>query len=85
MEEMARLIHAIAGINFFSTEIAITEEMRFISVDYVNDQCDMRLKAKAATGVPDDVVGSICASLAGFVERAVRVPSPPDGGRPRGE
>jgi hypothetical protein len=70
MEAIARLIHDISRLNFFSTEIAVTGEMRYVSVDYVNDQCDMRLKSKTHDGVPDDVVESVCASLAGFVARA---------------
>jgi hypothetical protein len=41
-------------------------------VDYVNDQCDMRLKSRAANGVPDDVVESVCDSLAGFAARGGR-------------
>ncbi len=72
METIARLIHEIAKLDFFSTEIALTDAMRYVSVDYVNDQCDMRLKSRAAKGVPDDVVESVCDSLAGFVARAVR-------------
>lgn len=72
METIARLIHEIAKLNFFSTEIALTEAMHYVSVDYVNDQCDMRLKSRAVDGVPDDVVETVCDSLAGFVAREVR-------------
>lgn len=72
MEAIARLIHEIAKLNFFSTEIALTETMHYVSVDYVNDQCDMRLKSGAVDGVPDDVVESVCDSLAGFIARTVR-------------
>ena len=84
MEAIARLIHEIAKLNFFSTEIALTDAMRYVSVDYVNDQCDMRLKSRAVDGVPDDVVESVCDSLAGFVARAVRSrsASPSEGGGP---
>ncbi|MCX6356673.1 MAG: hypothetical protein NT045_02155 [Candidatus Aureabacteria bacterium] len=71
LERMARVIHSIAKLNFFSTEIAITESLRFVSVDYVNDQCDMRLKSKAPDAVPDEVVGFVCEQLAAFVERSL--------------
>ena len=71
MEAITREIRAIARLNFFSTEIALTDSMRWVSVDYVNDQCDMRFKSRTPEGVPDDVEQSICGSLARFVAREV--------------
>jgi hypothetical protein len=71
MEAITREIRAIARLNFFSTEIALTDSMRWVSVDYVNDQCDMRFKSRTPEGVPDDVAQSICGSLARFVAREV--------------
>lgn len=80
MERVVNLIHDISRLDFFSTEIALTEQMKFVSVDYVNDQCDMRLKSKAADAVPDDLVDFVCESLASFVQRKLaelRPPQPP--------
>jgi len=87
MERVVRLIHDISKLNFFSTEIALTESMKFVSVDYVNDQCDMRLKSKATNAVPDNIVNFVCESLAAFVERTVaaRRPSQPPPPSPHAE
>ena len=46
LEKEAEKIAEIAGLQFFSTEIAIVDKETFVIVDYVNDQCDMRLKSK---------------------------------------
>ena len=57
-------IAEISGLKFFSTEIAIVDKETFVVVDYVNDQCDMRLKSRFADGVPDDVVEEIAFEIA---------------------
>lgn len=59
LKEIAVTAHRISQLNFFSTEIAITEEGKFVAVDYINDVCDMRLKSTAHDGVPDSVVREI--------------------------
>lgn len=46
----------IAKIDYFSTEIALTKSHRFYLIDYINDQCDLRLQSKHIDGVPDIVV-----------------------------
>jgi hypothetical protein len=51
-----RTIQEVCSLDFFSSEIALTEEARFVVVDYVNEVCDMRLQSKHRDGVPDDVV-----------------------------
>lgn len=60
-------IHEISGLEFFSTEVAITGDRRFVVVDYVNDQCDMRFQSDTPDGVPDlviqEIVETIVASL----------------------
>jgi hypothetical protein len=60
---VTRQIARITGLDFFSTEIVLTEDDRFIVIDYVNDQCDMRLKSKHMDGVPDVVGYQIVKSL----------------------
>jgi len=52
-------IHRICGLDFFSSEIAITENGKFVVVDYVNEVCDMRLQSKYFNGAPDTVVHKI--------------------------
>jgi hypothetical protein len=69
LEGAARRIQRVCGLDFFSTEIALTEDGRYVSVDYVNEVCDMRLQSICPDGVPDAVVRRIAALL---VESAAR-------------
>lgn len=71
--ELKRITEVIAGVcrlQFFSTEIAITPERKFVAVDYVNDICDMRLQSRHPDGVPDSTVEEICAGIAGHLSTA---------------
>lgn len=56
-------IAKITELDFFSTEIVLTDENKFVVIDYVNDQCDMRFKSKHTDGVPDQVIYNIINSL----------------------
>jgi hypothetical protein len=59
---LAKIVSKIAAITrmgWFSTEIAIDKKhgaMRFVAIDYVNDQCDMSALSETANGVPDAIV-----------------------------
>ena len=53
---ITKKIALLTGLDFFSTEIVIPENKKFIVIDYVNDQCDMRIKSKHFDGVPDKIV-----------------------------
>ncbi len=55
-------IAAICRLDWFSTEIALTDE-HFVVVDYVNDGIDTRLQSRAMDGVPDQVMQSIADQL----------------------
>ena len=59
-------IQQICGLDFFSTEIAMTPTEKFVVVDYVNEMCDMRLQSRHPDGVPDHVVLSIAEALVDF-------------------
>jgi len=61
---IARRIKEVCTLDFFSSEIAITPEDRYIAVDYVNDICDMRLQSSHFDGVPDPIVQRICERIA---------------------
>jgi hypothetical protein len=63
--DSAVAIARLCGLDLFSTEIAFTSEGRFVVVDYVNDQIDLRLQSKAIDGVPDDIVHDIVERLVG--------------------
>jgi len=60
---ITKQIAMLTGLDFFSTEIVIPENKKFIVIDYVNDQCDMRIKSKHFDGVPDTIVQNIIDSM----------------------
>lgn len=60
-------IAELTGLDFFSTEIVLTEDDKFTVIDYVNDQCDMRLQSKHMDGVPDSVVIKIIVNMKNLI------------------
>lgn len=60
-------IARISRLDFFSAEIALTADGRFVVVDYVNDICDMRLQSVFPDGVPDALVEEIVAAIVSFL------------------
>ena len=60
-------------LDFFSTEIVLTEDGNFLLIDYVNDQCDMRIKSRHYDGIPDNIVNEIIKNM---LKYAVRKKSP---------
>lgn len=69
---ITKTIHRLTQLDFFSTEIALTIKNKFVVIDYVNDQCDMRFKSLHTDGVPDEVVLEIINSLRLFVAKEKR-------------
>ncbi len=69
LRDIVSAIATIAGLDLFSTEIALTQAGQFLAVDYVNDPCDMRLQSRATDGVPDEIVIAVACQLAELVER----------------
>jgi glutathione synthase/RimK-type ligase-like ATP-grasp enzyme len=67
MREIIAKIAAISKLDFFSAEIALTTDNRFVVVDYVNDIVDMRLQSIHPDGVPDSLVRAITDAIIGFV------------------
>lgn len=57
--QITRTIYNTIELDFFSTEIVITPQYKFIAIDYVNDQCDLRLQSGHSDGVPDEIIYSI--------------------------
>ena len=66
LRSVATTIQQICGLDFFSTEIAMTSTEKFVVVDYVNEMCDMRLQSSHPDGVPDQFVFSIAEALVDF-------------------
>ena len=67
-------IARISRLDFFSAEIALTADGRFVVVDYVNDICDMRLQSVFPDGVPDGLVEEIVDAMASFVVAEQKLP-----------
>lgn len=67
-------IAKISRLDFFSTEICVTDKGRFVAVDYVNDPCDMRPKSIYVDGVPDEVIKQIITEIMAFVKSAKKEP-----------
>jgi glutathione synthase/RimK-type ligase-like ATP-grasp enzyme len=63
LKRITEKIKEIIGLEFFSTEIVQTEQGKFVVVDYVNDQCDMRFQSDTPDGVPDSVVEEIAKAI----------------------
>jgi hypothetical protein len=72
LHEVVERIARVCKLDWFSTEVALTDEGRFVVVDYVNDGIDMRLKSRAADGVPDEVVKQITENLTELVCRETK-------------
>lgn len=72
LEDIAGKIARICKLDFFSTEIALTRDGKFVVVDYVNDMCDMRRKLQYYDGVPDNVVDEIAYKLVDYVQERLK-------------
>lgn len=71
--QITKTIHRLTKLDFFSTEIALTDKNKFVVIDYVNDQCDMRFKSLHHDGVPDEIVLEIINNLRLFVAKEKRL------------
>ncbi|HEY7119640.1 MAG TPA: hypothetical protein VH475_23820 [Tepidisphaeraceae bacterium] len=69
IDRMARL----TGMDYFSSEIAITSgaggQSRFVLIDYCNDQCDLNPITAQPDGLPEPWVRWACERFAEFVWR----------------
>jgi len=72
LDFIVRKIRSLTGLDFFSTEIVYSSKNEFVVIDYVNDQCDMRLKSKHADGVPDETVEQIIHNMRKEIQRLKR-------------
>lgn len=67
INECMNKIFEVAQLDYFSSEFALTDDNELFLIDYVNDQCDMRLKSNHPDGVPDKIVIQFIEELMGFV------------------
>ena len=66
LRRVTERIARVCRLDWFSTEIAFTNDDKFVVVDYVNDSIDTRIQSKAMDGVPDDVMRQITNKLVGL-------------------
>ncbi len=78
MRDIISKIAKVSGLDFFSAEIALTPDGRFVVVDYVNEVCDMRSQNSHLDGVPQALIHEIIASIVAFVQRERRLASAED-------
>jgi hypothetical protein len=72
LETITRKIGEICRLILFSTEIVLSRDGKFVAVDYVNDQPDLRPQSKARDGVPDQVLHRIVMDIVRWVNRSVQ-------------
>jgi hypothetical protein len=70
LTRIMRDIARVSKINFFSSEITLTEDGRFLVIDYLNTECDMSTKSFWPSGVPDEVARHVAWTL---VDHAMEV------------
>ncbi len=66
---LTKMIHTVSGLDFFSVEMAMRSNEKFIVVDYVNDQPDMRKKSKFKDALPDEIVDKVISNIIAFVKQ----------------
>jgi len=62
-------IASICRLDWFSTEIALSKDRKFVAVDYVNDSIDLRSQSNAQDGVPNEVITAIATNLVALAAR----------------
>jgi hypothetical protein len=71
LRDVTKRIASICGLDWFTTEIAVTTAGRFVSVDYVNDQIDLRLQSAALDGVPNQIIEKLAAQLVAMTKSRI--------------
>jgi hypothetical protein len=68
LKKITECIHTVCQLEFFSTEIVFTADGRCVTVDYVNEMCDMRLQSQFIDGVPDALVWRIVSRMKDYIK-----------------
>jgi hypothetical protein len=74
LRDITKRIASICKLDWFSTEIALTD--KFVVVDYVNDEIDTRVQSQALDGVPDEIMNSIARQLVSIAKEMTIADSP---------
>jgi len=67
----ARKISQVCKLNFFSAEVVIKDDEKFL-VASLNDQPYMRRKSKFNDGVPDEIVDKVIQNIVSFIREKVK-------------
>ncbi|MFH1798425.1 MAG: hypothetical protein ABH844_03660 [Candidatus Omnitrophota bacterium] len=73
--EIIAKIGKLTRMTWFSTEIAIdikNGKRRIVTIDYVNDQCDMEAATESKDGVPNEIVNFTANSIINAAERVIK-------------
>jgi hypothetical protein len=68
LKKITERIHTVCQLEFFSTELVCTADRRCVTVDYVNEMCDMRLQSQFVDGVPDAIVQRIVSRMMAYIK-----------------
>jgi hypothetical protein len=68
LKKITERIHTVCQLEFFSTELVYTADGRCVTVDYVNEMCDMRLQSQFVDGVPDAIVQRIVFRMMEYIK-----------------
>jgi len=72
LRALIRRIAALTGMQFFSSEVMVTETGELSVIDYVNDQCHLLTQsAHPGIGVPDEVVAGIAQALIDGIQKLI--------------
>jgi hypothetical protein len=71
--KISKRLARITTLDYFSSEVALTRDHHFYLIDYVNDQCDFRLKSIHKDGVPDIIVREFILSLMNKIKNSYRL------------
>jgi hypothetical protein len=69
LKKITERIHTVCQLEFFSTELVCTVDKRCVTVDYVNEMCDMRLQSQFVDGVPDAIVQRIVSRMMEYIKK----------------
>ncbi|MGD1044763.1 MAG: hypothetical protein ABR936_05470 [Bacteroidota bacterium] len=69
LKKITECIHTVCQLEFFSTELVCTANRRCVTVDYVNEMCDMRLQSQFVDGVPDAMVQRIVFRMMEYIKK----------------
>ena len=83
LDDLVRGVAAVSGMNFFSSEIAVTRAQEFVLIDYVNDQCHLLTQsASPHNGVPDELVARMARRLVEAAANLIAGRAPSAGATP---